>query len=251
MDQETVLPEAPESAGASDQPAEVETLPEGEAEKTEAKPEKHPLEKELAKERRRNQALARRTHEAERVARELQERLQPREIGDTNRTAEADSEVLSLSKAELQRLIEQKAAEIAPTISKQKGESERLSKAAAALREALGDEFPTLTEDLASVFDGKKQLAVLRTEAPAELIRYLTDPDNADEAERIAGMDDFDAGRALAKLELKLQSKDDKPKPSKAGSPLRPVRGQGEAVERVPTDIHQYMAWANKKYGRV
>lgn len=251
MDPETVLPDAPESAGASDQPNPDEALPEQQAEKPEeAKPEKHPLEKELAKERRRNQAIVRRLHEAERIAKEASQRLQSSGEGATNREAEADSEVLSLPKAELERLIQERAKELAPKITAEAGEQERLSKAAAALRKELGDEFAELTEDLASVFDGKKQLAVLRTDAPAGLIRYLTDPDNAAEAERIAAMDDFDAGRALAKLEAKLEAKDDKPKPSSAAAPLRQVRGQGQATERVPTDPRAYMEWANRKYGR-
>ena len=107
---ETVLPnaEAQADAGASDQqntaetPA-VDTQAEGDKQEGEQKPERHPLEKELAKERRRNQAIVRRLHEAEGKAREY-DALQQRQIGATNESEGADSETLSLPKARLNEL---------------------------------------------------------------------------------------------------------------------------------------------------
>jgi hypothetical protein len=62
--------------------------------------------------------------------------------------------------------------------------------------------------------------------------RRLTDPDNADEAERIARLDPVQAGRAIAKLEARIS---DKPKltqkVSKAPAPLEAVRGQGPSTK--------------------
>lgn len=257
MSTETALPEAPEGAGAGElpegTPAEVTTEasePEGQEAKDEGekKPERHPLEKELAKERRRNQALARRTHAAEA---EL-ERLRPRDISATNEPSQADSETLSLTKAQLEELVTKRAQEIAPKIKDKAAEQERIVSAVQALRKEVGaDQFEELTNDLATVFNESKQLAVLRTDAPAALIRYLTDPDNADEAERIGRMDEFDAGRALAKLEAKLEAKkaEDKPQRSKAAAPIESARGSGTSAGAVPTDIREYIKWANKQYG--
>lgn len=259
---ETVLPsaEATADAVAGEQPTQVEA-PEGEQtekaedEAKEVKPEKHPLEKELAKERRRNQALIRRVHAAEEAAKQINSRqpLQQRAIDDTNREDSADSEVVSLPKARLNEWIEERAREIAPTISSKAAEQERLTKAVAVLQEEFGSEFQELTDDLALVFDGNKQLAVLRTDAPAELVRYLTDPENSAEAERIAKMDDFDAGRAIARLEDRLKAKraEAKPKVSKVPAPIEAGRGQGA----VATGYHpnmtdaQYAAWRKSQRG--
>lgn len=250
---ETVLPEA-EQAGASDQPnaeqlANTELQAEGEKPEgeKEAKPERHPLEKELAKERRRNQAIVRRLHEAESKAREFED-LRSRSIGDTNQDKQGDSERQSLTDADLDALLNQREQQ------RRQAESERdLSAKAVALRKELGEDFETTTEDLSLMLrDAKKQLAVLRSEQPAALVRYMTDPDNAEEIERMARMDDFDYGRAMARIEGKLEAKKapDKPKPSSAAAPIEAARGGGVVHTSAPADMQQYMAWANKHYSR-
>ncbi len=257
MSTETVLPGATEEvAGAGEQQNTAdasqelaEAKPEGEQAEgeKEAKPEKHPLEKELAKERRRNQAIVRRLHEAEAKARELDD-LRNRSIGDTNQDKQGNSERQSLTDAELDALLNRREQQ------RRQAESEReLASKAVALRKELGEEFESTTEDLSLMLrDAKKQLAVLRSEQPAALVRYMTDPDNAEEVERMARMDDFDYGRALARIEGRLETKKatDKPKPSNAAAPIEAARGGGVVQSAAPTDMRQYMEWANKQYAR-
>lgn len=255
--QEVVLPEAEAQAdaGASDQQTADLANQEGQQEAQEAKegeqkPEKDPelrrLEKELAKERRRNQAIARRMHEAEYKAREI-ENLRSKPIDATNEASEGNSQRQSLTDADLDALLEQREQQ------RRQADSQReLASKAAALRKELGDDFESTTEDLSLMLrDGKKQLAVLRSERPAELIRYLTDPDNAEEVERMARMDDFDYGRSLARIEARLEAKPTKPQASKAPAPIEPVRGGGVVKEQAaPQSMEAYMAWANKQYSR-
>ena len=243
MTTETALPDASEQlAGASDQPADAPVVEtdvkhegeaQGEAEKAEdKKTERHPLEKVLAKAERRNQSLARRVHQAE-AALAQYGALQRPAIGDINQHEGADSEVLSLPKAQLDRLIEERARALAPSITSQAAEKERQTAAVVAMQKDLGDRFLEVTNDLASVFDADKQMAVLRSDAPVKLIEYLTDPDNADEADRIAGMDAYDTGRALAKIELKLAAvkAGNKPQRSSAAAPIESVKASGGAFE--------------------
>lgn len=255
MDTENVLPDAaPEAAGAGDQPIAETPQVEGQGEQApEAeKPEKDPREKELARERRRIQNLTRQKYELAAQLDSLKSQLQQGGNRDTNAT-DADGERLTLTKAELARIVEEQAQKLAPTIRSKAEEEAKLKDAARALQKAIGaDEFEQLTSDLASVFDDAKQLAVLRTDAPAELLRYLTDPDNADEAERIGRMDAFDAGRAIARIEARLTAdRGKKPQPSKAAAPIEPARGAGASIgTAAPTDMAQYMRWANQQYKR-
>jgi len=260
--QNDVLPEAQTeevSAGADEQQTAAPAESEQEDTRTEREKE---LESELARERKERARERRRIDNLTRAKYEREAELQTlrqgglprREIGATNQETQADSESLSLTRAQLDDLIAQRAKELAPKISNEAAEREKLTSAAKALRKELGDQFEELTDDLAGVFtDQRKQLAVLRSGAPAELIRYLTDPDNSDEADRIARMDDFDSGRALARIETKLAArKADSEQPSKAAAPLSRVRPDAgtKASDRAPTDIHAYMEWANKRYGR-
>ena len=243
MTTETALPDASEQlAGASDQPVDapiVETdvaQPEGAdaeaATAEEKKPERHPLEKVLAKEQRRNQSLARRVHQAE-AALAQYGALQRPAIGDINQHEGADSEVLSLPKAQLDRLIEERARALAPSITSQAAERELETAAVSALQKTLGDRFMEATNDLAAVFGADKQMAVLRSSAPAALIEYLTDPDNADEAEGIAEMDAFATGGALANIVHKLAASKagNKPQRSNAAAPIESVKASGAAFE--------------------
>lgn len=235
MTEETALPEAaaPEAtAGAGDQqntaaPAEdqQQEQPEGEQ-----KPEKHPLEKELAKERRRISRLVEQREisraEAAQLRAEL-ERLRSPDLQNTRtddkNSADDESDVVRIPRAELPKLLEKAQSEAQ--------QRESLRKAASEMRKALGDDFQRVTDELAEVFDADLQFAVAASEAPAELARYLTDPDNADEAERISRMTPLQAGRAIAKIEAKLAAKPEKPQPSKAPKPVEPVRGGGGAIE--------------------
>jgi hypothetical protein len=259
MSTETALPEATDPvAVASDQPADTPADTTSEAAGTEdkpaePKPEKHPLEKVLAKEQRRNQALARRVHAAEHALAQYGA-LQKPAIGDTNQPDSAANEVLSLPKAQLEKLIEDRAREMAPKIKDQAAEKERQIAAVSAVQKELGERFLELTDDLASVFPPEKQMAVLRSDAPAALIEYLTDPDNADEADRIAGMDAYDAGRALARIEFKMQAAkaSEKPQRSSAKAPIESMKPTGATTNGAPDprNTKAWIKWANEQEAR-
>lgn len=256
MTEDTALPEVEAieaSAGAGDQqstaaPADDQQgqhdKPEGEQ-----KPERHPLEKELAKERRRISRLVEQREisraEAANLRAELDKLrgpdLQNARTGDKN-SAEDEPDVVRIPRSELPKLAERLRSEAS--------EQETLRKSASEMRKALGDDFERVTDELAEIFNADLQFAVAASEAPAELARYLTDPDNAEEAERIARMPPLQAGRAFAKIEAKLAAKPDKPQPSKAPKPVEPVRGSAAVVGAAPQSMDQYMAWANKQYRR-
>ena len=255
MDQETVLPDAPiVDAGADGQQSTADQTadtakPDGEADKPEGqqeRKEKTHEEKEIARLRRRVDNLTRQKYE-------LQSRpLRTEENPGDNRTQQADSDALSLSRAELQALVEKEARKLAPTITKQDAEIEHRRASVTGLVKELGAErFQELTDDLASVFDAGKQMAILESENPRAVLEYLTDPENADEAERIAGMSDSRAGRALAGIETKIKAAADKakPVPSKAGAPLEPLRSEAAAPNGMPDpkNVSAYIAWANKR----
>ena len=254
MTTENVLPEveAPVATAVADDQQHADAAnQEGEQQeqKPEDKPEKHPLEKELAKERRRINRIVEQREQARAEAAQARaelERLRSgglQNTGADDKNSTDDAEILKIPRAELPKLAERLQSEAA--------QREEVTKAASNMRKALGDDFRRVTDELAEVFSADLQFAVAASEAPAELARYLTDPDNADEAERIARMSPYQAGRALAKIEAKLSAKDDKPQPSKAAAPLTAVRGTGgSVVDKPPTDPKAYMKWANEKYGR-
>ena len=252
---ETVLPDAPAEGAVVDgqQPAdqsaevkpEAETKPEGEQKK-----EKTPEEREISRLRRRVDNLTRRLYEGgqKQSTEQLHESAQTRD----NQGAQADSDALSLSRAELRELVEKEARKLAPTITKQTAEIEQRSASVKSLVKELGPEkFQELTDDLAAVFDGGKQLAILETDNPRALIEYLTDPENADEADRIAGMSDFRAGRALAAIESKIKAAADKakPVPSKSGAPLEPLRSEAAHPTGMPdpSNVSAYIKWSNAR----
>lgn len=243
MTDETALPiaEAPEApAGASEQqtnaaPAdENQEAQQPEGEKAE-KPERHPLEKELAKERRRISKLVEQREisraEAANLRAEL-EKLRPNaQNTDTGEKSSVDDDdVVRIPRAELPKLAERLKGEAA--------QREEVERGISAMRKGLGDDFQEVTDTLANElgFSHDLQFAVAASEAPAELARYLADPDNGDEAERIARMSPLQAGRAIAKIEAKLAAKPEKPQPSKAPRPLEPVRG-GAVVDPDPAKM--------------
>ena len=256
MTDENALPEvgAPEAtAGVGDQQnhaAPTDENQEGQQTEKEDKPERHPLEKELAKERRRISRLVEQREisraEASQLRKQLarlnQPNLQSQRAADDGGTEE-DQDTIRIPRAELPKLAERLKSEAA--------QRDELQKAVTGMRKALGDDFQRVTDELAEVLPSADlQFAVAASEAPAELARYLTDPDNADEAERITRMSPLQAGRAIARIEAKLSAQPEKPQPSKAPKPVEPVRGSGSAPGAAPTSMEQYMAWANKQYTR-
>ena len=236
-------PQAPETTEAqhTDKP---------EGDKPEGKDE-NPLEKQLKREQRRIQNLTRQKYELQARLEQLCS-LAPSTQKADNQGIDDDSDTLSLSKAELQRMIEQKAKELAPTIkAKEDGEAEIREKAIS-LRKTLGDRFEELTGDLATVFDHDRQMLVLDADNPAALIEYLTDPDNADEADRIARLPANRAAFAMARIEAKLASTP-KPKPqiSKVAAPIEPVRGGGGSASGAPnpSDTKAWIKWRMSQPG--
>jgi len=222
MPPDTVLPEAASdelAAGAGDQLETAAPADETTAE-PEKKPERHPLEKELAKERRRISRLVEQREQARAETARWQseaERMRPLQNTGNSDTTAPDGDELRISRAELPKVFERMQGEA-------EQQRERAS-AASNMRKALGDDFIAVTDELAEIIPGDLQFAVAASEAPAELARYLIDPDNQDEAERIARMSPVQAGRALARIEAKLTAKPERPKASNAASPIEPVRG--------------------------
>ena len=90
--------------------------------------------------------------------------------------------------------------------------------------------------------------AIFEADDPKAVIEFLTDPDNADEAERIARLSPLQAGKAIAKLEVKLaeDKAKAKPKASNAPRPIEAVRGGGVPKGMPdPSNTKAYIAWAN------
>jgi hypothetical protein len=163
-----------------------------------------------------------------------------------------DSEPLSLTKAELAKMIEDGANKLAPTIAKQKATEEQIRSAALSVRESLGnDEFETITDELADIFPQDKQLTLLQAENPAELIKYLADPDHASEAEKLSSLSDFQFGLAVAKLQTKLAAKTAKPQSSKAPEPLTLSRATASANSALPQDSDSIEVWNAKEAARM
>ena len=239
MEDEVVLPVA--------ETPKVDAAPESVAAPVEApapKPEKTPEERERARMQRGIDRRTRQLAEARAENEQLRRGLTQAPIGAHNRPDDGDSETVSLSRKDADRLIEERALQRAPEIAKRLSADEQTRASAIALRKQLGDEFEELTDELATVFSAPRQLDVLQAENPAELLRYLTDPDHADEADAIAGMTHFQAGRAIAKLESKLAAVKAKPQPSKVPPPLEAVRGSGP-VTKAPGDMTdaEYAKW--------
>lgn len=223
----------------------------------EPKKEKTPEEREIARLRRRVDNLTRRLYQGQQP-----QNLQQQPIGDTNRAQEADSEALSLSRAELQRLVEQEARRLAPTISEQQAAIEHRRTVVEKLSSELGSEkFDALASELDEAFDGLKDAqgrpkpaadAIFDAEDPRALIEYLADPDNAAESAALSRMGPLQAGRAIAKLELKLAAKkaEAKPQPSKAAPVIEPIKGGG-STNNLPSDSDPIDVWIKKERARV
>ena len=168
-------------------------------------------------------------------------------IERNNETSASDSEPLSLTRAELAQLVRAEAEKLAPTVKAQQAEFEQRQGVIAALAKTWGQaKFDSIAANLNEAFGGDEETnallgrdgrpkpaadAIFTADSPQALIEYLADPDNADEAERIAGMGPLQAGRAIAKLEAKLDAvkASDKPQISKAPKALEAIQGNSAA----------------------
>ena len=255
METAEALPTAEQAQASPQQPMEAQAAPEGEAkpgneapavEETAEQKRIKELERELSKKQR---AIDRRTRQLYETRARMDLTSQREEVHNQN-TAD-DSQPLSLTRAEIDKLVKAEAAKLAPTVAKQALEVEHQAKVVESLQKSVGgaEKFIELTNELAEVFDQGKQLAVLQAEDPAALLKYLTDPDNADEAEEIGRLDPIAAGRRLARIEAKLAAApkpDPAPKASKAPAPLEQIRGRGQVTGMPdPKNAAAWIAWRN------
>lgn len=182
--------------------------------------------------------------------------------GESRTTVAQDDEPLTLSRAELEKLVKGEAQRLAPTLTQQQAEIEHRTKVVEGLAKSLGQErFDELASDLDEALGGLQRdgkatpatEAIFAADDPQAVIKYLADPDNADEAEAIGRMDPVRAGRAIARLENKLeQSKAaTKPQRSNAPEPVEPGKGGG-AINSMPdpSNVKAWMKWANEEERR-
>lgn len=216
----------------------------------EAKKEKSPEEREIARLRRRVDNLTRRTYELKASA--------PAAAPQQQANQADDDEPVTLTRAEMQKHIAEQAKQLAPSMREQHAEIERRQGVVESLAKDWGQEkFDTLASELDEAFGGLTDRsgtpkaatdAIFHADDVKAVIEYLTDPDNADEADRISKMTAVQAGRAIAKLEGKLETEKSKakPKPSNAPQPLEPARGGGVPNGMPdPSNTKAYIAWAN------
>lgn len=217
-----------------------------------AKREKTPEQREIDRLRRRVDNLTRQKYEL-RAAVPGAAGLQQHQHSQAD-----DDEPVTLTRAELNQRIAEQAKQLAPTMREQQAEVERRQGVVDLLAKEWGAEkFDTLSAELDEAFGGLTDRsgtpkpatdAIFHADDPKGVIEYLTDPDNADEAASIARMGALQAGRAIARLEHRLEAEKSKakPKPSNAPAPLEPARGGGVPNGMPdPSDTKAYIAWAN------
>jgi hypothetical protein len=227
---------------------------EGKDPAAEVKKEKTPEQREIDRLRRRVDTKTRQLYEARAQSQAPQQRQQqqPPEAGD------GDDEPITLTRAELRQQIEAQARQLAPSMKEQHAQVERRQDVVTTLAKEWGQEkFDTISSDLDDAFGGLVDRsgapkpatdAIFEADDPKAVIEFLSDPDNAAEAERISKMTAVQAGRAIAKLEVTLATEKSKakPQPSKAAAPLEPPRGAGVPNGMPdPSNTKAYMAWAN------
>lgn len=246
MENEAALPNAEQAAVSIDPVANEagELTPEQQAAKdAEPKPEKTEAERERIRMQRGIDRKTRQAAEARAEAAQLRaevERLTRQEKGVNYQSTADDSEPLSLTRAQIAELVKAEAAKLAPTIQHETAERERRQSVVSSLASTWGkDKFDSIANDLDEAFDGlvdrrsgqpKPAIeAVFEADNPAQVIEFLTDPENVDEADKVSKMSAAQAGKYIAKLEAKLSEKPkdepkDEPKASKAPAPIEPVR---------------------------
>jgi hypothetical protein len=218
-----------------------------------AKPEKTPEQREIDRLRRRVDNLTRQKYELRANA--------PAPQQQHHQQGQDDNEPVTLTRAELQRQIAEQAQRLAPSLSEQNAEIERRQGVVSSLAKDWGQEkFDTLSSELDEAFGGLSDRsgtpkpateAIFYAENPKAVIEYLTDPDNADEADRISRMSAVQAGRAIGKLEdqLAAEKSQAKPKPSNAPKPLEPARSSGGVTNKDPSKMNdaEFAAWRRQQ----
>jgi len=270
MSTENALPVAATAVEASDNAlAELSHQPQGEStessteqasgEEAKAKPEKTPEQREIERLRRAIDRKTRQLYEARATQPQRVAETAPTQSSTTT-SSQGNDEKLTLSQAELDKIVKERAEQLAPTLRQQQAEIEHRRGVVDALSKEWGKEkFDTLSSELDDVFGGLTGSngrpkpatdAIFESEMPAALIEYLTDPDNADEAESLSHMSDRQAARKVAQIEAKLEAKKaSKPQRSNAPTPIEPIKGGGKSTSGMPdpSNTKAYIAWANKQ----
>jgi hypothetical protein len=217
-----------------------------------AKKEKTPEQREIDRLRRRVDSLTRQKYELRAAM--------PAPVPQQQQSSQADDdEPVTLTRAELSRRIAEQAQQLAPTMREQQAQAERRHGVVTSLAQEWGQEkFDNLSAELDDAFGGLVDRsgvprpatdAIFEADSPKDVIEYLTDPDNADEAASISQMSALQAGRAIAKIEQKIEAAklSSKPQPSNAPAPIEPARGGGVKVEKDPEKMgtKEWMEWRN------
>lgn len=246
----------PAGAVVEETQAPAEQATEGAEKPADAKPEKTPEQREIERLRR---GIDRRTRQlAEARAQRL---THPAIVSDNGDNAD-DSQPLSVTRAELAKYVKAEAEKLAPTLAEQRAEVTRRQGVIDSLAKTWGQEkFDEVASDLDEAFGGLQDAsgrpkaaieAVFEADDPVQVIEWLANPDNVDEAERISKLSAVQAGKAIAKLELRIAAETEKSKPrvSKAPAPLDPVRGAGP-TSKSPAQMTdaEYAAWRKGKKG--
>jgi hypothetical protein len=214
-----------------------------------AKKEKTPEQREIDRLRRRVDNLTRQKYELRAAV--------PTTTQEQQNQAD-DDEPVTLTRAELNQRIAEQAKQLAPTMREQQAEAERRHEVVSTLAKEWGQEkFDNLSAELDDAFGGLVDRsgapkpatdAIFEADSPKDVIEYLTDPDNADEAVSLSKMSALQAGRAIAKIEQKISAakSQTKPRPSNAPAPIEPARGGGVPNGMPdPSNTKAYIAWAN------
>jgi hypothetical protein len=212
------------------------------------KKEKTPEQREIDRLRRRVDNLTKKKYELEALRQEPQ------------RQQDSDDESLTVSRAELDRMIAERAEKLAPTIKEQQAEIEHRQEVIKTLSKEWGQEkFDAIAAELDDALGGLLDArgrpkpateAIFEAEDHKSVIEFLTDPENSDVAERLARSSAVRAGLEIARIEAKLkeQKAKAKAKPSNAARPLESVKGGGVPTGIPdPADTKAYIKWANEQ----
>jgi hypothetical protein len=265
MENEVVLP--PTETVQADTPAVVAEVVAVEPElnedgtpkevKAEVKPEKTAAEKELIRIQRGIDRKTRQNAELKAKLDLYEQQLTQRGNGVNYQEQAGDSEKLSLTRAELLELATAEANRLAPTLAKQAQRVETDNAVLSRLASEMGKpKFVELLSEVNEVTGGLVDSkgghtliaeAILGASNPKQVLEWMADPDNEDEAARLSGLSAFQLGKEFSKLESKLAEKP-KPQVSKAPAPIEAIRGQGStSAAPDPSNTKAWVKWANEQ----
>lgn len=170
-----------------------------------------------------------------------------------------DGETVTLTRAEIQKMVNDEAVKLAPTMKDEYAEVERRTAVVETLTKAWGqDKFDEMSSDLDDSFNGLTARdgttkpaveAIFESDNPQAVIEYFADPKNADEAASFAKLSGIRAGREIAKLEANLVTMKPKTQVSKAPAPLELVKGGGAVPKKDPSQMtdSEYAEWRSNR----